>query len=65
MNNWQISKLLIKLNRQTKENLIEWNSNRSSPNSLGGSEILIGIVYITVVLGKSLQLYKFQTPKSN
>ncbi len=60
MSNDKISKIIIKLNRETKEDKIKWvKNNREMPSSLSGSEGLVGLVYYADVIDKTLRLYKY------
>jgi hypothetical protein len=52
-------KLIAKLNRQTKEDVIIWQIDTSRPSSLIGTEVLVDNVFITNVLGKRMRLYKY------
>ena len=53
-------KIIIKLNRDTKEGKIKWTVNREKPSSLSGSEILSDNVYTCKVLDKIFRLFKYQ-----
>ena len=56
-----ISKLIIKFNRETVSGNIIWErSHRAVPLSLSGNEQLIGFSYVANVNNKMLQIYKFQ-----
>lgn len=54
-------KIITKLNRDTKEGNVKWESIYVKPSSLIGSEELMGNVYIAKVLEKKIRLYKYQT----
>ena len=60
MNEKHRNKIILKLNRETKEDIIKWEKNRTKPSSLAGSEILVENVYTTKVLERHLRLYRFQ-----
>ena len=60
MNEKHKNKIISKLNRETKEDIIKWEKNRTKPSSLAGSEILVENVYTTKVLERHLRLYRFQ-----
>jgi len=53
-------KAILKLNRLTKENKIEWTSIRFDPDSISGEERLVGSAYITNANDKVLRLYKYE-----
>jgi hypothetical protein len=54
------TKIITKLNRDSKEGTIKWEINRNKPSSLSGSEFLLDNVYVCSVLDKNLRLYKYQ-----
>lgn len=54
-------KIIIKLNRDTKEDKIKWTVNREKPSSLSGSEILSDNVYVCKVLDKNFRLFRYQS----
>lgn len=54
-------KIITKLNRETKEGKLKWETIRNKPSSLSGSEVLIDNVYVCQVLEKKLRLYKYQS----
>lgn len=51
---------ILKLNKLTKENSVVWETSRTQPNSLAGTERLIGNTYITLVGVKRFRVYKFE-----
>ena len=61
MNTKYSSKIIIKLNRDTKEGTIKWSVNRNKPSSLSGSDILYDNVYTCKVLDKNFRLFKYQS----
>lgn len=60
MNTHSALETISKLNRETKEDRVVWQVNRSIPSSLLGTEELMDNVYMTKVLEKYLRLYKLQ-----
>ncbi|MBK9718214.1 MAG: hypothetical protein IPO85_12010 [Saprospiraceae bacterium] len=61
MNTKHSSKIITKLNRDTKEGTIKWEVNRNKPSSLSGSEVLTDNVYTCKVLDKQFRLFKYQS----
>ncbi len=61
MNTKHSSKIITKLNRDTKEGTIKWEVNRNKPSSLSGSEILTDNVYTCKVIDKQFRLFKYQS----
>lgn len=60
MNTKHSIKIIVKLNRDTKDNKIKWEINRNKPNSLSGNELLSDNVYTCTVLEKNFRLYKYR-----
>ncbi len=54
-------KTVLKLNRLTKENELVWNTARFEPNSISGTERIVGNSFITTANKKQLRLYKFES----
>jgi len=61
MNSYDAQKVILKLNRDTKEDKITWEVKHGSPLSLGGTEKLIDNSYVTIVGGRKIRLYKYET----
>jgi hypothetical protein len=61
MNSYEAQKVIIKLNRDTKEGKIKWEVSHHVPSSVGGTERLIDNVYITSVSKKKMRLYKLES----
>jgi hypothetical protein len=62
MNANNATKLINKINRETKEGKILWTRNNRTPSSLEGSERLAnGIYYTSPFEGKYLRLYKYKS----
>jgi hypothetical protein len=60
MNTRDYVRFLSKLNRETKENKIEWQKSTSPVKSLIGSETIIDFVYTANVVDKIIRLFKFK-----
>ncbi len=60
MNDKMTTKIIVKINRDTKEGKIKWETISLTPSSLIGNEKLLGNVYTTKVLDKKIRLYKYQ-----
>jgi hypothetical protein len=60
MNSYDAQKVILKLNRDTKEDKITWEVKHASPISLGGTEKLIDNAYVATVGGRKIRLYKYQ-----
>ena len=60
MSDLKQTKIIRKINRETKEGSIVWEVNGSKPSSLSGSEYLVDNVYTSKVHDKWVRLYKFQ-----
>ncbi len=54
-------RIITKLNRETKEGIVKWDTIRNKPSSLSGSEVLVDNVYVCKILDKRLRLYKYQS----
>jgi hypothetical protein len=53
-------KIISKLNRQTKEDLISWKPIPYMPESVAGSEAIIGNAYMAPVLDKTFRIFKIK-----
>jgi hypothetical protein len=54
-------KVILKLNRDTKENKIKWSVvTNFIPSSISGTEVLVGSIYLSKVNDRSLILYKYR-----
>lgn len=60
MSDKNLLKTITKLNRDTKEGTVLWDSDRRAPSSLSGGDNLLGNMYSTRVLGKNIRLYKYE-----
>lgn len=60
MNTKFSTKVIVKLNRDTKEGRVTWHVSRDKPSSLSGTEVLLDNVYTTGVESKIIRLYKYQ-----
>lgn len=60
MNTRDNIKLISKLNRETKEDIIKWEISNTRINSLVGSETIIGNIYIVKILNKNIRLFKYK-----
>jgi hypothetical protein len=60
MNTRDNIKLILKLNRETKEDKIKWEISSNRINSLVGTETLINNIYIVDILNNKFRLYKFK-----
>lgn len=60
MSNKDYTRTIIKINRETKEGKLVWESSGIRPTSLSGNEILKGLEYSCKVLTKILRLYQYQ-----
>lgn len=62
MKSTDTTKLINKLNRETKEDKVKWNKNNRLPSSLTGSERMINDIYYTAAVNlNNIRLYKFQS----
>jgi len=57
----QEGKIIAKINRETKDDLIGWTVTTGKPSSLSASEILINTIYICNIKDKNLRLYKYRS----
>ena len=55
------TKVIVKVNRETKEDKISWDIASLKPSSLSNSEVLRGYVYESKVLNQDVILYRFQS----
>mgnify|MGYP006091468157 CR=1 FL=1 len=53
-------KTVLKLNRLTKENELIWETSRFDPNSISGTERMVGNAFVTTANDKQIRLYKFE-----
>ncbi len=60
MNTRDNIKLISKLNRDTKEDIIKWKFNDERINSIVGTEIVLNNSYVVKILNKILRIYKFK-----
>lgn len=60
MNGYEAQKVIIKINRDTKEDKIKWEVTHTTPTSLSGTEKLIDNVYVAKVSTKKVRLYKYE-----
>ena len=51
---------VLKLNKLTKEDGIIWESSRVQPDSIAGTERLVGNPYIAKISDKKFRLYKYE-----
>ena len=60
MNSHDAQKVILKLNRDTKEDKVIWEVSHGSPSSLGGVEKLLDNSYITKIGNRKIRLYKYE-----
>lgn len=60
MNGYEAQKVIVKLNRDTKEDKIKWEVTHTIPSSLAGTEKLIDNIYVAKVSTKKVRLYKYE-----
>lgn len=60
MNGYEAQKVILKLNRDTKEDKIEWKVTHNRPSSLAGMEVLKDNIYVAKVSTKRIRLYKYE-----
>ena len=60
MNGYEAQKVIVKLNRDTKEDKIKWEVTHNIPSSLAGTEKLIDNIYVAKVSTKKVRLYKYE-----
>lgn len=60
MNSYDAQKVILKLNRDTKEDKVIWEVSHVSPSSLGGTEKLLDNTYVAKIGIKKIRLYKYE-----